>query len=801
MKEYIKKFETLVSADNYVINDIPFIAAAITSLGIQNVTCDVENKMIKVIGGVLKVCNGPSKLYLNNDVVIEVYDSETLGDIIPRFYRYILKVELSSDVQKIDWSFASCSSLSSITIPDSVIDVVDLSAFEGCTSLPVENGIRYADTFLVEVVDKTKTTYTIKPGTKWIGTNSFKECTNMTNLTIPDSVIDIKPNAFCNQSALIPFPSIHFGGGCTSLTSITIPDSVKSIGDYAFNSCSSMTSVVIGSGITTLGPSLFEGCDSLSSITINGSVTSIGKFTKNLPLPSDENGLVYIGDILVDLKDKTKTTYTIKQGTRIICGAFNGCTNLTNITIPDSVTIIGVNAFSGCTSLTNITIPDSVVTIEGSAFNGCTNLTGVTIGNGVKSVGIQAFYDCKKLVSMSIPQNVTFDIDGYLFEPHFGISNYPSSGGTRDYQMDNGLMYSGEYLLFCDNLTRNSYNIKSGTKVILPYAFRRGLSQSCSVTLPDTLETIGEGAFLFCGGITSVTFGNSVTTIDYNAFSQCNGLSSITLPNSVRVIGKEAFSSCQSLTSVTLNNGLTTIGDYAFSSSNRALTGITIPASVTSIGKHSFINLNSIVVANGNTVYDSRNNCNAIIETSTGKLILGSNTTVIPSGVAEIEDDAFRYCYSLSSVTIPDGVKRIGNFSFDSCTGLTNVVISDSVTWIGNRAFYGCRSLESVTLPSGLTSIGDEAFYYCVSLTSITIPSTVMNIAWGAFGECSGLTSITCFATVPPKLEAEDGGYSFDSVFYDVPKNIPVYVPASSLLAYQSDEYWSNFTNIQAIQC
>ena len=230
---------------------------------------------------------------------------------------------------------------------------------------------------------------------------------------------------------------------------------------------------------------------------------------------------------------------------------------------------------------------------------------------------------------------------------------------------------------------------------------------SGSVTIPSSVTyngtiysvtSIGVLAFYNCSGLTSVTIPNPVTEIGYSTFSGCRGLTSVTIPTSLKTIGERAFKDCQSLTSVAIPNSVTAIGDLAFYNCS-ALTSVSIGNSVTSIGDLAFWNcsgLTSIVVASGNTTYDSRGNCNAIIETASNTLIAGCCNTVIPGTVTTIGHDAFRYCKGLSSVTIPNSVTSIGDMAFLECSGLKSVTIHGSVTSIGDWAFRGCSGLTDV---------------------------------------------------------------------------------------------------------
>ena len=241
-------------------------------------------------------------------------------------------------------------------------------------------------------------------------------------------------------------------------------------------------------------------------------------------------------------------------------------------------------------------------------------------------------------------------------------------------------------------------------------------------SLAYKVTSIGEDAFRDCSGLTSVTIPNSVTSIGNYAFYGCSGLTSVTIPNSVTSIGEDTFSGCSGLTSVTIPNSVTSIGNYAF---------------------YGCSGLTSIAVESENSKYDSREDCNAIIETAKNTLISGCKTTVIPNSVTSIGDWAFRGCTGLTSVIIPNSVTSIGEAAFRDCSGLTSVTIPNSVTSIGKSAFSGCSGLTSVTIPNSVTSIGNYAFYGCSGLTSVTIPNSVTSIGEDAFSGCSGLTSIT----------------------------------------------------------
>ena len=347
-----------------------------------------------------------------------------------------------------------------------------------------------------------------------------------------------------------------------------------------------------------------------------------------------------------------------------------------------------------------------------------------------------------------------------------------------------------------------------------------------SIVIPESVEhegvthsvtSIGSSAFYGCSGLTAVNIRNGVTSIGSWAFAGCSGLTSVTIPNSVTSIGSCAFSGCYGLTSVTIPNSVTSIEYSAFDSCS---------------------GLTSIFVEDGNPVYDSRNNCNAIIKTATNTLLCGCKTTIIPNSVTRIEAAAFLGCSGLTSVTIPNSVTSICGKAFEGCSGLTSVTIPNSVTSIEDYTFAVCSGLTSVTIPNSVTSIGNGAFESCSGLTSVIIPNSVRSIGWSTFMYCRGLTSVT----IPNNVESI-GGYAFyacsgltsvtigrsvrsigevsfsfcynlldvycyaekvhstDSyVFYSSPiADATLHVPAASVENYKASGPWSGFGKIVAL--
>ena len=308
----------------------------------------------------------------------------------------------------------------------------------------------------------------------------------------------------------------------------------------------------------------------------------------------------------------------------------------------------------------------------------------------------------------------------------------------------------------------------------------------------NTTVYVTFGTYTYSGSVTipeQVTYDDityNVTSIGFSAFSYSNNLTSVTIPNSVTSIGNDAFSECTGLTSINIPNSVISIGDFAFTDCT-GLTTLTIPGSVTSIGSAAFIycsSLASICVENGNPNYDSRDNCNAIIETATEAMIAGCKNTVIPNSVTSIGYSAFFGCTGLTSVDIPNSVTSIGDYAFGGCAGLTSVIIPNSVI-------------------SDFDNHGIAWFYKCTGLTSVTIGS---GITWMGitFLDCPNITRVTCLSPTPPYAQPFianiDGErirvYIFSEEIFD---HASLYVSAESLDRYQQHPYWNQFQNILPI--
>ncbi len=376
------------------------------------------------------------------------------------------------------------------------------------------------------------------------------------------------------------------------------------------------------------------------------------------------------------------------------------------------VTSIGDEAFNSCSGLTSIDLPNSITEINDYAFAYCSGLTSIVIPNSVTKIGRNAFLSCTGLASIDIPKSVT-EIGRYAFDYTPWFNNQPD-----------GLLYAGK----------------------VAYKYKGTMPSGTSITLRNGTTSITGSAFAYCSGLTSIVIPNSVTDIGPGAFAHCSDLTSVNIPDSVTVIRGGTFRGCSGLTSIVIPNLVDSIAGEAFTWTG--LTSIVIPNSVTEIDHKAFdccSGLTSIVVESGNPRYDSPNDCNAIIETASNTLIVGCENTIIPNSITEIGDYAFSARTGLTSIVIPNSVTAIGFSAFAYCSGLTSIDIPNSVTSIGILAFNKCTGLSSIVIPNSVTEIGDHAFSSCKGVTSIVIPNSVTAIGYEAFSSCSGLSDVYCY--------------------------------------------------------
>ena len=534
---------------------------------------------------------------------------------------------------------------------------------------------------------------------------------------------------------------------------VVIPDTlggypVTVIWSRVFYNCRNLTVATIPDSVTSMGYDVFGGCNNLKKILYMGTKeqwAEVGKVSS----PGISYQLVADCEVSDNFVFKTYNESAFIHGyTGYIHGeltvpstlagypvvmidnyAFPGYKDLTSAIIADGVEYIGSNVFSGCSALSKIDIPGSVTSMSGEAFSGCTGLTDVTIAEGVANIGTSAFSGCSALSKISIPGSVET----------IGKSAFSCCTGLTDVTIANGVMNIGESAFEdCTGLTR--VTIPEGVANIGTRAFL-GCSALSKISIPGSVETIGGSAFYGCTSLTRVTISDGVANIGNGAFSGCSALSKISIPGSVTNIGNFAFSDCIRLRTVTLADGLETIREGAFKNC-KSLESITIPKTVTEI-KRPFYGCNSLeeISVPFVGITESSTGADAVFGaifwcTQTG----GTEVTLqypgyyyyIPNSLKKVTvtsaetlpEFAFRNCWWFTEINLTDGLLKIDSSAFESCDALLEITIPGSVTDIADYAFYDCGGLKTVTLGTGIKTIGTDAFSGCKAIETAVYPGS-----------------------------------------------------------------------------
>lgn len=665
------------------------------------------------------------------------------------------------------YGFGFCKKLQSINIPNSVTTIIN-SAFESCTAL---------------------TDLTIGNSVTYIGNSAFSGCSSLTTVAIPNSVTTMDGFAFAH---------------CANLKSVSLPNSLPTIGYYCFYQCAKLTDISIPNSVTKIDYSAFSYCNSLNTITIPGSVTIIGysafsyctglkSITVNTDIPIDlssSNG-VFTG------VDNNNCFLNVPFGTKTIYSTANQWKDFVNIVEnPSGFTLetnnikLGYN--DGSNATVKVTSNNQWIVSSDQSWLKVTPAIGMANGlitliaeanpsllTRTATVTVSATGVTSKtinVVQLAAPKVVTISAGGLataLTATELSTVSNLVIVGTIDARDFKTLRDNMPKLAYLDISAINvvAYTGTAGTigtytntylanqipqnALSTTYAGKLSL---ISVVLPTSVNSIGNFAFQFCGGLTTIIIPESVTSIGYYAFASCSSLNNITLPSSIKRIESYTFSKCSKLTNIKIPELVTTISFDAFESCT-SLTDIVIPNSVTLIDMNAFQYCSSfkeITIPNSVTTIGSNAfaSCSNLTNVTLSNSITGiasytfANcmelvTINIPNNVKTIDTEAFQNCYKLETINFGSAVQTLNYGVFLSCSALKHIIIPNTVTLIGNSVFMNCTALIDITIPNSVTSIGSDAFNGCTALKEISIPNSVTKLSLQTFANCSGLKKVT----------------------------------------------------------
>lgn len=524
---------------------------------------------------------------------------------------------------------------------------------------------------------------------------------------------------------------------CDKIQSIIIPPTVSTIEERAFAGCTSLAEVYNLSSLNIVKGSLDNGFVGFYAKVVYTSI----KGESDIIATSDGYNFIFDGENYYLISYSGSDTDLVLpediNGNKYIINdyAFSENTNITSLVISDGVISIGDYAFCQCKNLVTATIGDFVTEIGDYAFYECGNLEFLTLGKSVSIINLGAFYLCNKLVEIYNLSSLILERGSgdngyagfYLQVEHTSLEEESSLIRTNDGYT---FIFNGEYRLVSYDGAESDLilpdDINGKNYVINDYAFYEN-EKITSVVIPDNVLGIGDSVFFNCPNLTSVIIGNSVTYIGASSFSNCVSLTNIVLGNSLTTINANSFSDCISLEKIVIPSSLSMIGLYAFSGC---------------------LSLSSIIVSENNCVYDSREGCNAIIETSTNTLLVGCQSTIIPSTIKVIEQSAFSFCHTLTKIMIPDSVTCVNENAFSYCDSLMFNIYKNG-KYLGNKQnpyllFVGVidKKVKTFEINPNTKIIGSNAFYQCDNLINVILPTTVNKIEKHVFNELMALKKI-----------------------------------------------------------
>ena len=680
--------------------------------------------------------NNEDYLYFirNDDNTYMLYDCDTRASgevVVPAMYNGLPVTIIDGNV------FDDCNNVENIVLPDTIIEIGSTGfygdAFYGTAFYNNEDnwidGVLYCGNYLIDVDEwSVEESVTIKADTKLITAYAFR--------------------------------------ACEGLKSITIPDSVKYIGNRAFYECSNLESVNLPDNILNIGSGLLDDTAYYNNLT------------------NWDSGALYVGNYLIDVGEDIVSDLIVKDGTNAVFADFS-YKELTNITIPASVSYINVERLSHGG---NVTVSESNVnysSVDGILFNkDKTEIllypyskqdTSYIIPEGVTKIGDGAFLGNYYITSVIMPDTVTC-IGNSAFENCMELKTVNYNSDLREINFSSNLTEIG-YAAFRQTSLTGRIVLPGKLKIIRSHAFNNAIDGLCPIYIPASVTEIEDGWALSSGfttievvednpcytSVNGVLYNKDKTKLIRCPGKQCKDVdneNSYTVPNGVTTIGCGAFAGSGNDT-IILPNTLITIEDEAFY--NSSIKQVTLPDSLKNIGDEAFIfsDVSKIVVPD------------SVISIGNGAFAYSTLTSIVISdNVKEIKRDTFSECDNLVSVDLGSGVTAIGEGAFNRC-GFTSLTIPHNVKYIGVTAFSCCYSLESISLGDGVAEIEKFAFYDCDALKEISIPKSVKILGDCAFGYCDSLEKIT-FNSIDINYSWDDNPFKSSDAISEVVVNVPV---------------------------
>ena len=805
-------------------------------------------------------CNGLTSITIPNTIT-------SIGDYAFYGCHGLTSVSIPNSITNISHSaFSCCARLISLIMPNSVTNIGDC-AFSGCSDLisvyytgnlaqwceisfgghnanPLNSAhnLYIGDTLVTDLIipstipevkdfafDGAECITSVDVSASRIGSNAFRNCSNMTSATIGNSVTSIGGGAFFQCSIM---ESLNFNAtNCTSM-------------EEPFLYCPALTTIIIGNNVTNIPYSAFCGCN-ITSVTIPSSVTNIGDYAfKNCRRLTTINfNATNCNSMERSVWNECSSLSTLNIGdnvTRVPDNAFYNCSGLAGtLFLPNSITSIGSYAFYNCNGLTGtLSIPNFITSIGDFAFYGCAGLVGIDFNaincTTMGSLWCPVFQSCTSLSTINIAENV-INIPDYAFYKCTGISSIilPSSVSSigkcafKDCSSLNTVYFNATNCTVMGNPANPVFlncsqfnNLSIGDNVVnIPaYSFYK-CKELNSPQIPNSVLTIGDSAFYMVpnivysgsasgcpwgalsvngyyedglfytsmakdtlvsalGTLVSVSIPNTVVSILPNAFNGCVALRYLTIGQSVRNIGNNAFSGCTSLDSITIGSSVKNIGGYAFSGCTR-LSNVNVPDSVEIIGEYAFNACSSLTTL---TIGSSVKNIGGYAFSGCTRL---SNVNV-PDSVEIIGEYAFNACSNLTTFTIGESVNRIGQYAFRNCQNLTTMNFNaTSCSTMSRNTFTGCSSLSTLNIGKNVTRIPENAFYNCDKLAGdLIIPDSVTNIDDDCFYGCTRLTTVTI-----GKSATYIGSYAFNNCSGLTDIYVKAITPPSMFSSYTFSNY------------